>query len=186
MGSKTTFTKALLRRRSGSSLVEAVIAIGVTGLLMLVLANVSMLSGRMFVSFANYVDLDHSNQLAMDTLTRDLRACERVISCSATELQIEEHGTNGFTITYVFDSAAGTLRRNMAGVSKLLLSGCDSLLFSLGTRNPKGDTFTVAETPNVNLAKVVNVSWKCSRTILGRKATSENVQTARIVIRRQG
>jgi hypothetical protein len=182
---KTTFTKSRGSGHiGGSSLVEAMIAIGVTGLLMLVLANVSMLSGRMFVSFVNYVDLDDSNRLAMDTLTRDLRECQRVMSCSTTQLLIEN--PDGFTVTYLFNSGAGTLTRSEAGVSKELLTGCDTLLFSLGTRNPIGSTFTVEATSNVDLAKVVNVSWKCSRTILGRKATTENVQTARIVIRRQG
>jgi hypothetical protein len=173
-----------LRNTSGSSLVEAMIAIGVTGLLMLVLANVSMLSGRMFVAFVNYVDLDDSNRLAMDTLTRDLRECQRVVSCSATQLQIED--PDGFIVSYVFDSAAGTFRRFKAGIPKELLTGCDSLLFSLGTRNPSGSSFEVPKTSNVDLAKVVFVSWKCSRLVLGRKATTENVQTARIVIRRQG
>jgi hypothetical protein len=185
MAYKTTFIRNEgFRNTSGSSLVEAMIAIGVTGLLMLVLANVSMLSGRMFVSFVNYVDLDDSNRLAMDTLTRDLRECQRVVSCSGTQLRIED--PDGFIVTYVFDSAAGTFRRSEAGISKELLTGCDSLLFTLGTRNPNGSTFEVETAPNVDLAKVVFVSWKCSRTILGRKATTENVQTARIVIRRQG
>jgi hypothetical protein len=183
---KIMFTKsAAIRNTSGTTLVEAMIAIGVTGLLMLVLANVSMLSGRMFAAFVNYVDLDDSNRIAMDTLTRDLRACQRVTSCSASQLRIEN--PDGFTLTYQFDSAAGTLTRSEPGVDpKELLTGCDSLLFSLGTRNPIGSTFTVEPTSNVDLAKVVVISWKCSRTILGRKATSENVQTAQIVIRRQG
>jgi hypothetical protein len=185
MVSKITSIKTgVLRNTYGSSLVEAMIAIGVTALLMLVLGNVSMLSGRMFVSFANYVDLDNSNRLAMDTLTRDLRECQRVVSCSASQLQIED--PDGFIVTYLFDSAAGTFRRFQAGIPKELLTGCDSLRFTLGTRNPKGSSFEVSETSNVDLAKVVFVSWRCSRTVLGRKATTENVQTARIVIRRQG
>src|SRR5258706_60152 len=68
---KTTFTKKQLRQAAaGSSLVEALIAIGITGLLMLALASISMLSGRTFVAFSNYVDLDDHNRIGMDTLTR--------------------------------------------------------------------------------------------------------------------
>jgi hypothetical protein len=33
---------------------------------------------------------------------------------------------------------------------------------------------------------VVDVTWKCSRTILGVQANTEAVQTAKIVIRKQG
>jgi len=35
-------------------------------------------------------------------------------------------------------------------------------------------------------AKVVDVTWVCSRTVLGRRQNTENVQSARIVIRKQG
>lgn len=169
---------------AGIGLVEAMIAIGITALLVLVLTNVSVLSGRMFASFINYVDLDDANRIAMDTMTRDLRECNRVTSCSATQLVIED--SDGFTITYEFSPGAATLTRTKGGIPRTLLKGCDTLTFHLGTRNPVGGTFEVVPTTDVNLAKVVNVSWNCSRTILGNKANTENVQTARIVIRKQG
>ena len=38
----------------------------------------------------------------------------------------------------------------------------------------------------VATAKVIDLSWVCSRSILGQKANTESVQTARIVIRKQG
>ena len=182
MDSKVTSTKLL--SNCGFGLVEAVISIGITSLLLVVLASVSMLSGRTFVAFANYVDLDDSNRIAMDTLTRDLRECNRVISCSATQLSIE--GANGFTITYSYDSSLRTMTRTQAGVSRVLLKGCDRVGFNLGTRNPIASTFGVVSTSDPSAAKVVDVNWNCSRTILGHKANTENVQTARIVIRRQG
>lgn len=185
-----TVSKVMSTKKSkpcrGFGLTEALVAIGITSLLLVVLASVSMLSGRTFVAFANYVDLDDSNRIAMDTLTRDLRECNRVISCSATQLSIE--GANGFTITYTYDPSptARTMTRTQAGISRVILKGCDSVRFNLGTRNPIGSTFGVVSTTDVSLAKVVDVNWNCSRTILGQKANTENVQTARIVIRRQG
>jgi Tfp pilus assembly protein PilW len=185
---KTISTKTARRHRiTGLGLVEAMIAIGITALLILVLTNVSMLSGRMFASFFNYVDLDDANRIAMDTLTRDLRECNRVTSCSTTQLVIED--SDGFSVTYSYNPGATptpTLTRTKAGIPRILLKGCDALTFNLGTRNPIGGTFEVVPTTDVSLAKVVNVSWNCSRTILGKKANTENVQTARIVIRRQG
>ena len=181
---KTTSTKAARRRLAGIGLVEAMIAIGITALLILVLTNVSMLSGRMFASFFNYVDLDDANRIAMDTMTRDVRECNRVTSCSATQLVIED--SDGFSVTYAFNAGAATLTRTKAGVVRTLLKGCDTLNFNLGTHNPKDGNFEVYETTDISLAKVVNISWNCSRTILGKKANTENVQTARIVIRKQG
>jgi len=168
---------------AGVGLVEAMVAIGITALLVLVLTNVSMLSGRMFASFVNYVDLDDANRIAMDTMTQELRECNRVTSCSTTQLVIED--SDGFSVTYEFNPGAATLTRTKAGIVRKLLKGCDTLTFHLRTRNPVGGTFEVVPTNDVKLAKVVNVSWNCSRTILGKRANTENVQTARIVIRKQ-
>ena len=181
---KTTSTEAARRRLAGIGLVEAMVAIGITALLILVLTNVSMLSGRMFASFFNYVDLDDANRIAMDTMTRDVRECNRVVSCSATRLVIED--SDAFNVTYAFDAGAATLTRSKAGIERILLKECDTLKFNLGTHNPKDGNFEVYETTDVSIAKVVNISWNCSRTILGKKANTENVQTARIVIRKQG
>lgn len=172
------------RAAAGASLVEAIIAIGVTGLILLALASISMVSGRSFVAFANYVDLDSANRIAMDTLTRDLRECNRVLSFNATQLVIED--MNGFTITFKYHPDEHTLTRTQGGIVKTLLKGCDSLAFNIAQRNPVNGSYDVYPTATATTAKVVNVTWNCSRTILGHKANTENVQTARIVIRRQG
>jgi len=159
-------------------------AIGITGLLLLALASISMLSGRTFAAFANYVDLDDKNRIGMDTLTRDLRECNKITGCIASRLDIED--SDGFTITYQFDPNAATLTRSKNGITKTLLTGCDTLTFTIAQRNPVGGSYDVYPAATPATAKVVSVSWNCSRTILGRKANTENVQTARIVIRKQG
>ena len=183
MVSKLTSTS---RRKTsaGTSLVEALVAIGVTGLVMLALASMSMVSGRSFAAFANYVDLDSANRTAMDTLTRDLRECNRVVSFTETQLVIED--SDGFNITYDYSDSQHQLTRTRSGVTKTLLTGCDSLAFNIAQRNPVNGSYDVYPAATATTAKVVNVSWNCSRTLLGFKANTENVQTARIVIRRQG
>lgn len=185
MDCKTTSTNSgFARSNSGFTLVEAMIALGVTGLIMLALVSISMLSGRSFVAFSNYVDLDSDNRIAMDTLTRDIRECTRVTGYSTNRLVIEEAG--GSSITYQYFSDRKILTRTQNGVVKTLLTGCDTLTFNIAQRNPVNGSYDVYPTATVADAKVVNVSWNCSREILGHKANTENVQTARIVIRRQG
>ena len=184
MDCKLTSTRARQQRRAGTSLVEALVAIGVTGLIMLALASLSMVSGRSFAAFANYVDLDSANRTAMDTLTRDLRECNKVTSFNATQLVIED--SDGFSITYNYNASQHTFTRTRNGVVKTLLSGCDALSFTIAQRNPVNGSYDVYPAATAATAKVVNVSWNCSRTVLGFKANTENVQTARIVIRRQG
>lgn len=169
---------------SGSTLFEAMIAMGITALLVLVLISMSMFSSRAFAAFYNYVDLDDSNKIATDILTGDIRECNRVVACTTTQLSLED--SDGATIDYVYNPADGTLRRQKGDVKRILLTGCDMLTFTIAQRNPVGYTYEElykAATPAT--AKVVNIRWNCSRTILGKRANTENVQTARIVIRKQ-
>ena len=184
MDFRTTSTNARRRRASGMMLIEAMMSIGLTGLIMIALVSVSVFSGRSFVSMANYVELDDNNRICIDTMTRDLRACNRVLNSSTNSLQLEDY--DGFTITYTYSPTLKSLTRAKAGASSTLLTGCQSLAFSLGQRNTVAGTFDQFPAANAAEAKVVDVSWRCVRTILGVAANSEAVQTAKIVIRKQG
>jgi YD repeat-containing protein len=172
------------RLRAGFSLTEMLFAMGITTLLVLVVVSFTMFSNRSFVTLSNYVELDDANRLAMDQLTRDLRQCNRITSATSTVLTVED--SDGFSLTYTYDPAARTLTRTQGGAVKVLLTQCDSLSFTLGQRNPVGGSYDVYPAATAATAKLVNVSWVCSRKILGVKANTESVQTARIVIRKQG
>ena len=178
-----------IRRQSGSAspgftLAEILIAVGITGILMVALASLVMFTGRSFAAMFNYADLSDANRIAIDTMTRDLRGCNRIISCTTTRLQIED--SDGTTLTYEYFPQTETVTRTQNGNTKTMMTGCDSLTFRLGTRNPINGTFDVVPTTDVSEAKVVNVAWNCARVILGHKVNTEAVQTARIVIRKQG
>ncbi len=164
---------------------ETMMALGVAGVLLGVLASLTMYSGKNFLAILNYSDLNSKNRIAMDTMTRDVRECSRVRSYTSSRLEIED--SDGVTIVYDYSPGAETLIRTQNGVSRTLATGCDRLIFSLGTRVPKSgaESFTVETTGDVNMAKVVYVTWNCSRTIMGTKVNTESVQTARIVIRKQ-
>ena len=167
------------------ALVEALMAIGVTGLIMLALVGISAFSGRSFVAMANYVELDDGNRIAIDTITRDLRSCNRVIYCSENFLALD--GEDGWFIAYVHSPWTKELTRWGGGQpSTTLLTGCEDLRFTLGKRNTQPGTLDQYPTATATEAKVVDVSWRCHREILGLKANTEAVQTAKIVIRRQG
>jgi len=180
MVSKITSTK---RSRAAFTIPEMLLAAGITGILVLVLTSISMFSGRTFVAFANYVDLDDANRIAMDTLTRDLRECDKVTACTTSTLTIQD--SDGVPIVYTYNAGTQMLTRTKNTSNKVLLKGCDTLTFAIAQRNPVGGTYDVYPAATPATAKVVNVKWNCSRTIFGRKANTENVQTARIVIRKQ-
>jgi len=164
---------------------EMVFAIGISSLVFLVLTSIYMVSVRNFAVFANYVDLNDGNRLAMDTLTRDIREANRLTLCTTNMLSLEAF--NGAIVSYTHNNGAKTVTRTVNGGSaRIVLRGCDSIEFRMRQRNPVQGNYDVVPTTTPSDAKVVDVAWNCSRTIFGRKANTENVQTARIVIRRQG
>ena len=172
------------RRISGFALAEAMVGMCVVILILLALIAFSMFTTRSFATMYNYVDLDDHNRVAMDTLTRDVRQAIRVIDCSTNKLILEDW--NHLTLGYVYDSNARTLSRTNIAGSKTYLTQCDRLNFQIGQRNTTNGGYGVYLAATPATAKVVNVSWLCSRTLFGRKANTESVQTARIVIRKQG
>jgi len=168
-------------------LIEAIMAIGITGLLMLALVSVSMFSTRSFAALYNYVALDDANRLAIDQLTRDVRECNSVTTCTTNALTLVD--SDNFSLSYTYSPSTRTLTRLKNGIAKVLLSECDTMTFTLGKRNPVSGTYDIYPVPSASEiaeAKVVNVAWTCSRAILGIKQNTESVQTARIVIRKQG
>jgi len=171
-------------RCRGFALTEMMFAIGITTLLVLVVCSFAMFSSRNFVVLANYVELDDSNRLAIDQMTRDLRQARRLISSTTNSITLEDQ--DGFSLQYSYNPFLHTLNRIKGGVNRVILTECDNLRFWLGQRNPVGGSYDVYPAATADTAKVVNVSWVCSRKILGVKANTESVQTARIIIRKQG
>lgn len=180
------FTKPIARPAAGFALLEAVIAAGITTLMVLVLCSFTIFSGHSFATLFNYVDLHDVNRIAMDRITRDVRQANRVKAATSTSLTLEE--ADGVSeIVYTYSPSLRTLFRSKTGwPMEQILTECERLEFTLGQRNPVGGSFDVYNPSSMNLVKVVNVSWMCSRSILGRKENTESVQTARIVIRKQG
>jgi hypothetical protein len=163
---------------------EMMFAFLISGLVAFALVSIAIFSSRSFAAYANYVELNEANRLAMDMITRDLRECMRVTAATTSSLTLED--TDGTLIYYAHNATAKTVtRRKGTADPKVILSGCESLRFRLLQRNPINGTYDVYPSATPATAKVVDVAWNCYREILGVKANTENVQTARIVIRRQ-
>jgi prepilin-type N-terminal cleavage/methylation domain-containing protein len=172
--------KSIQRQRSGMSLVEMMVASAVAGLVLTAVAMLSVYSARSFVAMGNYADLDQASRNALDVMSREIRQTRGLNSYSATQLVFQETPSN--TLTYVYDANARTLTRRRGTTNTVLLEQCDFLNFHISQRNPSNAfSFYPAATPNV--AKLIDISWRCSREILGSKINTESVQTAKIVIR---
>jgi hypothetical protein len=177
----------------GLTLFELIIAMGAGSLFFAAVASMMLFSGKSSAALSNYVDLDHYSRNALDTMTSEIRQANRLTSYATNQLQFESVDSSGTTnaFTYTYNSSAGTLTRTSGGQSKTLLVGIvtNSLQFSIFQRSPvpeSWDQYQLTNASQASLCKVVQLSWICSRSILGRQdANTESMQSAKIVIRKE-
>ncbi len=165
------------------TLVELMVALAVASLLLLAVAVLGIYGGRSFAGLANYTDLDAKSRNALDRLTKDVRQVNRLTASTATSLTFED--ADGSSLQYVFSPDDRTLARVKGGVTEVLLTECDDLSFAIFQRNPINGTYDQYPTASPATTKLINVTWTCSRKILGNTMNTENVQTAKVVIRKQ-
>ena len=86
----------------------------------------------------------------------------------------------------MYDANSQTLTRIKTGEATTTnLIGCDSLSFSIFQRTPSNNTFQPYPTTMVTKTKLVELTWNCSRKVLGATANTEGMQSAKIVIRKK-
>ena len=181
MECKTTSTK---RRQTGALLAEWMVAVGVGCLVMTALAAFALYSARFFVTLRNCVDLDSQARQAVDRMSQEIRQANRVISYEQEKISLAVNGTN--TVTYAYDRDSQTLSRFYDNRKTVLLSGCEALRFDIFTRQPTNAVYETFPTATVDTAKVIQITWNCTRSILGTKQSTDAMQSAQVVIRKQG
>jgi Tfp pilus assembly protein PilW len=165
------------------TLVEIMVALAVASILLLAVAVLGLYGGRSFAGLANYTDLDARSRHALDRLTKDVRQVNRLTASTSTSLTFED--ADGSSLQYVYSPDARTLSRVKGGDTEVLLTECDNLSFAIFQRNPINGTYDQYPTASAATTKLINVTWTCSRKILGNTMNTENVQTAKVVIRKQ-
>lgn len=169
------------RGRAGMTLLELMIATAIASIVLAALASLSLFSARSFVAMGNYADLDQASRLALDKVSREIRQTRALTYYAPNRLTfLDADGTS--SLTYRWDSDAGKLYRERNGNRTVLLTQCDYLNFRISQRNPSNN-FVFWPAANLSQAKLIDVSWRCSRQVLGAKINTESVQTAKIVIR---
>lgn len=171
------------RRRSGATLAELLLGVGVTAIVLLALVSFSIYSGKSLMGVWNYVDLDQRSQTAIDTMTREVRETTGLLEFTGNRLVFSD--SDGGTLTYEYFPRRRTLERLKGTNTTVLLTECDELAFAIFQRNPSNAVYDYFPTATATNCKLINVSWVCTRTILGSAINSESVQTAKVVIRKK-
>jgi hypothetical protein len=184
-----------LGNRTGFTLVEMVVAVGVGMMVMAAVAFMTLYGSRTSVAVANYTDLENKSRYALDVMSREIRQCQALVSyqtnLSARYVTLT-NAEQGASITLTYDSNARTVTLQKTGQSdSTILKECDRWDFNLYQRTPLFTSTNVlfylatngAGATDPKLCKLISISWKCSRLLAGQKLTTESVQAAQVVLR---
>ena len=160
---------------------EVMVAVALGVLLTTVVLAVAYYMTRSFAAVDNYLDLDLCSQQALDKMSKEVRQASQLTAFATNDVTLLD--VNGNPLRYVYDAGASKLLRVSSGQTNVLLTGCDSLQFSIYQHTPVSNSFDCYDPAYVTNSKLLQVSWVCSRTILGGKVNTESVQAAKIVIR---
>jgi Tfp pilus assembly protein PilW len=169
-------------RRCGMTLVELMVATGLGTVVLAGIASLTLFTARSFVALSNYDELDRASCHALDTLSAEIRQTQQITSYATNQLVFLD--ADGQSLTYAWDPPTRVLTRQKTNTTTTLLTQCDYLCFNISQRNVSNSfIFYPAAITNLITAKLVDVSWRCSRKILGSKVNTETVQTAKTVLR---
>ncbi len=163
------------------SLSEMLVATAIGGIVLAAVCALTMYSARSFVAIGNYIELDQASRNALDSLSLAIRQTAELKSYSPTSLTFANPDGSEVVVAWNSGTRKVTLKQN--NTIKTLLTECDYLRFNMSQRNPINGVFGFYPASGPSTCKLVDVSWRCSRTMLGKKFHTESVQTAKIVIR---
>lgn len=172
------------RARSGFTTIEFLVAMGVGFLALAGVAALSVYTARSFAAMGNYMELDKNSRSALDRMTQLVREADGVTDYSDQSVTLSYHGA---TIAFNYSPDQKTLTLvNTNGATDRLLTDCTFLNFQVYQRNPVAGTYDqYPVTADESAAKIVQVSWICTRRLIGNLLNTESVQSAKIVIRKQ-
>jgi len=167
--------------RAGMTLPEVMVALGISSLALLVVATLTFFSARSFVAIGNYVDLDNTSRKAVDVMTKEIRQAKALSGYGVGTLTFTDYDDK--PLQYIWNPTSRELTRVKDAVSTVLLTGCDSLEFQIYQRTPPPGTNSFYLATDAAQCKLVDMKWRCSRSLLDKVVNTETVQTAQVVIR---
>ena len=168
-------------RSHAFTLVEVMIATGLAGILAAVLAMVAFFTSRSFVAATNYTDMALLSRMALDKMSRTIRQSRQVTAYSTNGITLLD--SSGRSVQYVYSPSAHSLVSISGGTTNTYLTGCNALQFWIYQRTPKSNSFACYDPAYMTNAKLVQVTWSCSRQIFGMNVNNEVVESASICLR---
>lgn len=169
------------KKLAALSLLEVMIATAISTILIATIMALTSYTARSFAAVSNYVALDRASRKALDRLSMMIREVDGVTAFSSNRVQFSYHGS---PLIYAFDPDVKTLSEYYDGEVTPVLQGCDSFSFAIFQRNTASGSYDQYPAAlDRTEAKIVQVSWICSRRLLGNLINTESIHSSKIVIR---
>ena len=179
------FKNTCIERRApaerGFTLVEFMFAMCLTVLAATALATMCFYTSRSFAAILNYSDMSMLSRMALDKMTRDIHANSRLTAYATNAITLQDQSNN--ITQYNWDKAARTLVCLKGGKTNLYLMQCDAFQFWIFQHTTQSNLLTCATPAVVTNARLVQMTWTCSRLVAGKNATTETVQSTKIALR---
>jgi hypothetical protein len=174
-----------LNRRAGFSLIEILFFVILATIVVVAGVNLATNFMRTVAFLTNSVDLDTKSRLAADRMSREIRQCDAV-QASTTNSIVLRLGTNLTTFVHRPDLPdKPILRLHTEDAQQTVLTDVDYLRFDLFQHQPVTGPYDVYPAAVPANCKLVQMNWVCTRYLLGFKANTTTMQSAKVVIRKQ-
>ena len=135
----TSSSHGATRKDAAFTFVEVMIMTGVASVIMVAMLSFAFFTNRSFASLTNYLDLDQKTETALSRMSRDIRQVNSLTAYTSNSLTFQDY--DGATLQFAYNSDSQTLTRTKSGATETLLTGCNSLQFSIFQRTPSNATF---------------------------------------------
>jgi Tfp pilus assembly protein PilW len=170
------------RKIAALTLIELMVGSAIASLLLATILALSSYTVKSFAAISNYVTLERGSRRALDRLSMMIREADGVTDFRTNRVQLSYHGT---PLIYSFDAGTKTLAETHDGETTTLLTDCDSFAFDIFQRNTVSGSYDQYPAAlAVTEAKIVQVSWVCSRRLVKNLINTESAHSAKIVIRK--
>jgi len=167
--------------RGAFTLIELMVATALSLVVATAIAMLAYFSNRSFVAMTHYTEMGQLSRLALDKMSMEIRQARGLTAYSAHSLTLMD--ANGKPLQFTYDPTKRTLERVRGGTAFTYLTDCDALQFSIYQHTMKSNTFDCYAPANLPSARVIEMSWSCSRPILGLKATTDSMQSTKVTLR---
>jgi type II secretory pathway pseudopilin PulG len=172
------------RRAAGFTLVELMVAAGLSAVVLAAVLSTFLFLGRSGANIQNYSDMESQARKGLELFAEDVRQASAITWTSAEQITLT---VNAAAVVYVYSSANGTFSRVDASSNRVIVSGIAAGTFKFRAFNVAGAELPLTNAAQLTAAtsstKQLQISLEASRKSRTVAAATNTVLSARFILR---